>query len=176
MNNHICKAKSLGTGEWVQGYYVQKTDPLLGFTYAYLVNQGHDECTKTLLSSFVTWYQIDPNTVCRYTGLNDKNSNPIFENDIVEFTIADTSYKYLVWWNKESNMMTAVPFDGIRFNGYDYYSHLNMHYEEFYLMLCDPYCDYRDIKVIGNIFDNPELMENVAMLNWRNIESEDFEF
>ena len=85
MNNHICKAKSLGTGEWVQGYYVQKTDPLLGITYTYLVTQGHDEWTKTQLSSFVTWYQIDPDTVCRYTGINDKHGNPIFEYDIVSY-------------------------------------------------------------------------------------------
>lgn len=101
MNNHICKAKSLGTGEWVQGYYVQKTDPLLGFTYAYLVNQGHDECTKTLLSSFVTWYQIDPNTVCRYTGLNDKNSNPIFENDVVMIDEGFDKFTGCVRWDQE---------------------------------------------------------------------------
>lgn len=172
MNNHICKAKSIGTGEWVQGYYVQKTDPLMGFTYTYLINQGHDEWTKTHLSSFVTWYEVDPDTICRHIGWNDRHDTPIFENDIVEFTIADTSCKYLVWWNKESNMMTAVPFDGIRFNCYDYYSHLNMRYEDFCLMLCDPYCNYRDIKVIGNLFDNPELMENVTILDFP---SEDFE-
>lgn len=174
MNNYICKAKSLGTGEWVQGYYVQKTDSLMGFTYAYLVNQGHDEWTKTQLSSFVTWYQVDSETVCRHIGWNDRHDTPIFENDIVEFKLVDDSHKYLVWWNKESNMMTAVPLDGIVFNGCDYYNHLNMRYEEFCLMFMDPYGDYSDIKVIGNIFDNPELMKDVIDLDWHGIEDGEF--
>ena len=145
MDIYTCRAKGLNDGEWKHGY-VGRSD--------YMTNK------LFLFGVEMVIHEIDPDTISRHIGWNDRHDTPIFENDIVEFTIADTSYKYLVWWNKESNMMTAVPFDGIRFNGYDYYSHLNMRYEDFCLMLCDPYCDYRDIKVIGNIFDNPELMED----------------
>ena len=158
MDIYTCKAKRLSDGAWKHGY-VGRSD--------YMANKWF------LFGVDMVVHEIDPDTICRHIGWNDRHGTPIFENDIVEFTIADTSYKYLVWWNKESNMMTAVPFDGVRFNGYDYYSHLNMCYEDFCLMLCDPYCDYRDIKVIGNTFDNPELMENVAILDFA---SEDFEF
>ena len=169
MNNYICKAKSLETGEWVHGYYVLKDDPLYGFKYHYIL---HQECGKNdILDSFPTWCRVDHETLCRHIGWNDMHDTPIFENDIVEFKLVDESHKYLVWWNTESNMMTAVPLDGIVFNGCDYYNHLNMRYEEFCLMLMDPYGDYSDIKVIGNIFDNPELMENVRHLDYCGDES-----
>lgn len=164
MNNHICKAKDIETNTWVQGYYVSKVDPLYGFPYHYLLYQGHDK--HNIPDSLLTWHKIYPDTLSRNIGHNDRHNTLIFENDIVEFKLADESHKYLVWWNTESNMMTAVPLDGIAFNGYDYYNHLNMRYEEFCLMLMDPYGDYSDIKVIGNIFDNPELMENVKSIDW----------
>lgn len=159
MNNYICKAKCPKTGKWIQGYYLSKTDLLYNITYHYLVYQQRDK--NGILDSLMTWWPIDPDTLCRCTGWNDRHGTPIFENDIVEFKLVDDSYKYLIWWNKESNMMTAVPLDGMVFNGCDYYNHLNMRYEEFCLMLMDPYGDYSSIKVIGNIFDNAELIENV---------------
>jgi uncharacterized phage protein (TIGR01671 family) len=121
-------------------------------------------------------HEIDPDTICRHTGWNDRHDTPIFENDIVEFTIADMSRKYLIWWNRESNLMTALDFETIFFNGTDYLDTKYLPYDNFCLMMHDPYGDYSDIKVIGNIFDNTELMENVTMLNWSEIESEDFEF
>ena len=164
MNNHICKAKDIETNTWVQGYYVSKVDPLYGFPYHYLLYQGRDK--NGIPDSFITWNKIYPDTLSRNIGHNANHGTPIFENDIVGFKLADESHKYLVWWNTESNMMTAVPLNEIAFNGYDYYNHLNMHYEEFCLMLMDPYGDYSDIKVIGNIFDNPELMENVKSIDW----------
>lgn len=173
MNNHICKAKIRENNKWIQGYYVYKTDPLLNLPYHYILSQEH-QAGFALSSSFMTWYEVDSDTVCRYIGWNDRHGAPIFENDIVEFKLIDESHKYLVWWDTESNMMTAVPLDGIVFNGYDYYNHLNIRYEEFCLMLMDPYGDYNDIKVMGNIFDNPELMENVIDLDWHGIEDGEF--
>lgn len=86
MNNHICKAKTISTNEWVQGYYVAKTDPLLGCISHFILCQECDNPTN-ILSSFMTWYQVDPETLCRYTGVNDQNGNPIFEHDILCGTV-----------------------------------------------------------------------------------------
>lgn len=54
----------------------------------------------------------------------------------------------------------AVHLDGIDFNGHDYWNgnYPNFHYETFCAMMQDPWGDFSDIKVIGNIFDNPELI------------------
>ena len=59
------------------------------------------------------------------------------------------------------NMMDAIPLDGIEFNGYDYWNskYPNFTYFDFYLMMQDPCGDFKEIKVIGNIYDNLELLE-----------------
>lgn len=82
LDKHICKAKELNTGGWVYGYYVSKTDPLVGCAYPYILCQEYNSSTG-LLDSFITWYRVDPDTVCRYTGIEDKYGNPIFEHDIL---------------------------------------------------------------------------------------------
>lgn len=173
MNNYICKAKCLKTGKWIQGYYISKVDPLYNITYHYIVYQQRDK--NGILDSLMTWWPIDPDTICRHIGWYDMHDTPIFENDIVEFKFSDTSYKYLIWWNRESNLMTALDFEALAFNGVDYLDlKPYMPYDNFCLMMHNPCGDYSDIKVIGNIFDNPELMENVIDLDWHGIEDGEF--
>ena len=62
--------------------------------------------------------------------------------------------------------MTAVSLDGIYFNGYDYGNMKNptFPYSVFSLMCQDHWGDFKDIKVLGNIIDNPELLGEVNML------------
>ena len=60
------------------------------------------------------------------------------------------------------NMLTSVHIDGIEYNGYDYWNskYPNVEYSTLCLMLQDPYGDFSEIKVLGNIIDNPELWED----------------
>ena len=59
------------------------------------------------------------------------------------------------------NMMDAIPLDGIEFNGYDYWNskYPNFTYFDFCFMMQDHWGDFKEIKVIGNIYDNLELLE-----------------
>lgn len=159
LDKYICKAKRVDTGEWVYGYYVSKTDPLVGCAYPYILCQEYNSSTG-LLDSFITWYRVDPNTVCRCTGWHDSNKTPIFEKDIIEF-VGPGTHRDLIWWCNEMSMMTAIPLDGIKFNGYDYWNgnYPKYTYADFCFMMQDPYGDFREIKVVGNIVDNPELLE-----------------
>ena len=53
--------------------------------------------------------------------------------------------------------MTAFDANKCVYDGYDY-TGLNV-YNSIPLMVQDPYGDFYDIKVIGNIIDNPELVK-----------------
>lgn len=156
MNNHICKAKSRSTGEWVQGYYVQKTDPLLNFPYHFILNQECDN-GSSLLSSFMTWHQVDPDTVCRYTGLNDQKCNPIFENDMIKFC------RYYEYWDADNEiLLDKVIFEDGCFclehtYSCDGYNELSCIYNE--ISFSGEYDSDCIFEVIGNKFDNTELME-----------------
>ena len=152
-DRYLYRAKRKNNCEWVFGglSYCDKTGAY------FITNMGKDHI------SYIGFHQeVDSNTICQCTGLKDKNGKLIWENDVVEIVSSPKrSYKYLIWWNREMSLTDAVPLDGIDFNGHDYWNgnYPNFHYETFCAMMQDPWGDFSDIKVIGNIFDNPELLE-----------------
>ena len=161
MDRHICRAKVICSDKWVYGYYVCVPNERNHNTLHLIFSQdcpyyGYNEFLRTNI------YEVDPNTVCQCIGWKDSNNTLIFENDIVGFGSPDSyRHKELVWFCKEMNMLTSVPLDGIEFNGYDYYNskYPNVEYSTLCLMLQDPYGDFSEIKVLGNIIDNPELLK-----------------
>ncbi len=91
---------------------------------------------------------IDPNTICQNTGLCDKNGNKIWENDVVQHDFGNGYgsgdgigiQKAIIQYSKEYHSFLMKPINDWQ------YAHL------------------QDCEVIGNIFDNPELLggaENV---------------
>lgn len=84
---------------------------------------------------------IEPETFCQYTGLTDKNGVKIFEGDIVSISKKD-----------ERGVVRWEDGDAVYVSGCDD----NVYLLSFLVTLWK-----RDIEVIGNIHDNPELMEVV---------------
>lgn len=159
MDRHICRAKRKDNGEWVQGVYYKQTHFYGNESECYYIITS----TEALdYDQALEYFEVDPDTICQCIGYYDSHDTLIFENDIVAFGRADSyRHKELVWYCKEMNMLTSVPLDGIEFNGYDYWNgkYPNVEYSTLCLMLQDPYGDFSDIKVLGNIIDNPELLE-----------------
>lgn len=86
-------------------------------------------------------YDIDPETVGQYTGLTDKNGKKIFEDDIVNFKT------------------TAYYFKNCRIkyqSCYGRYCAIDNHGYEY------PMDETFEYEVIGNIYDNPNLMKGAA--------------
>ena len=97
--------------------------------YAYIVEFGN----KEMCSNYVN---VNPDTVGQYTGLKDKNGTKIFEGDIGR----RRDDIFLIDWSEEKAAFVMV--------FYDYMCEI-LYLEEM----------WDDAEVIGNIHDNPELLE-----------------
>ena len=129
MNYHVCKAKRSDNGEWVYGYYVMKRDSLIPGITSHFILRQDPG------ESLVSWLPIKYDTLCRCTGVEDKMGTMIFENDIVNMrNFGEGYHKTIVYWK---NGKFAV--DGTQYNFKDIHS--------------------KSVEVIGNVFDNTELME-----------------
>ena len=86
----------------------------------------------------------------QYTGLKDKNGKEIYEGDILDFQNANMKKPTLLGYVKY-HVERACYTVGVYFDAYG-------------LPLCDEcdngICDAKNLKVIGNIYENPELLEH----------------
>ena len=101
-----------------------------------MLNRGFDTIEDTENFPYL-YYGVDHKTVSQYTGMKDKNSKRIFEGDIF---LCDNKYPYEVAWCDERKGFFAMATD---FSDDDL---LGNFFES-------------SIEVIGNIHDNPELLE-----------------
>ena len=90
-------------------------------------------------------YEVRPDTICQCTGLKDKNGNLIWENDVVGF------------WDTYSTENGQAEMDCI---GKVVWDDETISFQVTNRLSSESYEVLDECSVIGNIFDNPELLES----------------
>lgn len=162
MNREILfKAKRSDNGEWVIGNLVWSEDADEDYQALIIPTTNSNMYTRDSAQiedadiGFETWYTVDPSTICQYTGLKDKNGKRIWENDVVSnkwcFACGNSVVKFGEY--KDFHMQEKYQCGNLGF----FLEHLDDR---------DSRCVRKDLmyfagkcEVVGNIFDNLELLE-----------------
>lgn len=136
-DRYLFKAKRLDNGEWVIGNLIQ--NPFFKGVRSWISSEQEDKTRlRSISGTQALWnsIEVDSSTICQCTGLKDKNGNLIWENDIVKI---NNSKVNTVITFRDFEIICTIPNE-------KYYKH-RLEYDTEY-------------EVIGNIFDNPELLES----------------
>lgn len=136
MNREILfRGKRIDNGEWVEGYFCP-------------CSFGRFPCKPAIISTEKleqgAWepVKVDLATVGQYTGLTDKNGKKIFEGDVVTDCEYGGVYSVRYFGDNEYPAFDVSPeLETVECNGLSFLSNVNC------------------LEVIGNIHDNPELLE-----------------
>lgn len=129
MREILFKAKRIDNGEWVEGYVVRKHG--LYFIYD-IVNS--ETCRQNN-------YEVDPGTICQFTGLCDIYGNKIWENDIVQYGAVAATVKFGEYGNGNLGFYVDFPEETNYRKDFAYWA--------------------KKVVVVGNVSDNPELLQEV---------------
>ena len=140
MREILFRGKGFYSDEWVEGYLAigtRETDNAKEYAIIPVDVIFWEYGVSDLI-------QVIPETICQYTGLTDKNGNKIWENDVVFVTDGDG--------NSGSSDTGVGEIDFLLGLWYVSGSIQNGLYDVLEVI-------GHEAEVIGNIFDNPELLE-----------------
>lgn len=147
MREILFRGKRIYNGEWVDGnlFVPDKVT-------------RKDVPTEILVGTNIVRisYEVDPSTVGQYTGLTDKNGKRIFEGDIVEY---NDGLEYFTGEVDFENGAFCIGSDKVIGSVYSCCDNAvllwRLHWEQD--LTDEPCLDF--CAIIGNIHDNPELLE-----------------
>ena len=128
---YLFKAKRLDTHDWILGFLSMHK------TGKYFI--------RPIVGSALSSEEVDKNTICQCTGLKDKNGNLIWENDIIGY------------WDTYSTENGQAEMDCI---GKVVWDDETLSFQVTNRLSAESYEVLDECSVIGNIFDNPELLES----------------
>jgi uncharacterized phage protein (TIGR01671 family) len=132
----LFRAKDIDLSAWVEGCYAREAYDAFNVKYE-----------EVIIDKYGYIHAIDRATLCQFTGLHDMNGGRIWENDIVERDISR-------WYENPMLFQQIVTWD---VNGYSLEPTGVKHKTGKRKAPDEWSCD--NVSVIGNIFDNPEMME-----------------
>ena len=135
MREILFKAKRVDNGEWVVGQYVNTCYP------------GNDKETGHFIVVYPNEYhEIYTSTICQFTGLYDRYGNKIWENDILK-----------AWSDEYAQVKFGLYSTGFASDDCNQGFYVEFPEDAIYRHELGYWC--KETYVIGNVFDNPELLQ-----------------
>ncbi len=131
----LFRGKRLDNGEWVYGAIICQDDRC----FINPQTDGTVYCSYSSMSGrwiFGDYLEVDPATVGQYVGMPDKNRTKIFDGDLLKYTRYEDDAPYRVFWDN-----------------FEWYIQCENRMPD-RLSVSQP----ENWEVIGNIYDNPELL------------------
>jgi uncharacterized phage protein (TIGR01671 family) len=160
MREILFKGKRKDNGEWIEGSLITSINR------AWISSEKTDsQRLRSISNTDAIWRAIEiiPDTICRFTGRCDKNGKKIWENDVL-----------MCHGNSEDLAKAVFGEFGVRNieTGSIVDKVVGWHYEIIptdAISRCEPFCwsmplteyyiDRCEMEVVGNIFDNKELLQ-----------------
>ena len=145
-DRYLYRAKRTDNGEWIVGSLIQT--PYLGSIRSWISSEQEDKARlREVSSNQAVWraFEVRTDTICQCTRLKDKNGKMIWENDICRRALLPTKRiktNFKIAYVPYKCCISAIDLDGSKITFLSDY--INNQYE---------------VEVIGNIFDNHELLE-----------------
>ena len=145
-DRYLYRAKRKDDGEWIVGSLIQTS--YLESIRSWISSEQEDKARlREISSNQAVWraFEVRTDTICQYTGLKDKNGKLIWENDICRRVLLPTKRiktNFKITYVPYKCCISAIDLDGSNITFLSDY--INNQYE---------------VEVIGNIFDNQELLE-----------------
>ena len=151
MREILFKAKRIDNGEWADGYYTECN----GKTFIGIDISIYSDIFEVFCTPVIRWFEVDPKTLCQFTGLCDKNGKKIWESDIISyqrdnddcpFPNKDTKKRFgkVFYQGFRSTFTIGMGKNGSRSINDDLWKYVQ---------------NGNRVEVIGNQFDNPELLQ-----------------
>ena len=134
MREILFRGKRLDNGEWIEGHIIQYEDRRARICESHTDIFCYEK-DRSIIQTVA--HEVDPSTVCQYTGLKDKNGKKVFEGDIIKKTNK----------GRHPQIFTA-----------NIHTHFCVN-EEVYYSPCDHFTECCEYEIIGNIHDNPEFLK-----------------
>ena len=142
MREILFRGTRVDNGEWVEGFLVSwknwnEIDLKWSIHYGIISTEWCNTKPKDCI-------EVIPETVSQFTGLTDKNVVKIFEGDIIRYSTSINGKENIMIGNVFWSEFRASFALGNEYTNNDLYKYVQ------YNRICE---------VIGNIFDNPELLK-----------------